>query len=129
MQDNINYNLTLFTGVLNEDNVTVLNDGYYYTGHNKSSVKLEYFTYANEWSDRKNVKFFQNLDNALTWYARKFKDRVVFQGAAWLCEDDDSYIRLSDLLRQEFSTLIENINQEEKDAAINKWLNVCFYSI
>lgn len=79
--------LTLHENVVSTDHITILEDKYYYVGHNKATVKLTYYTYANEWSDREHVKYFKSVDNAIEWYEKNFRDRAIDQGRIWSEED------------------------------------------
>lgn len=81
--------LTLYEGCLNDDHVVILEDGFKFTGHNGSTVALVYYTYANEWSNHENIRFFTTLENAMKWYKKEFRDRAVYQGRVWLTEGGD----------------------------------------
>ena len=80
--------LTLHENVLTTDEAIILEDGYYYKGHNKAQVKLCIYHYANEWSDREEARYFRTLENALDYYKKHYKERVLEQGKAWLEEDE-----------------------------------------
>lgn len=75
--------LTLFEGVLNDDHLIILEDNYYYKGHNKATCKLVYYTFATEWSNKEHKMFFKSIDNALEWYKKHLLDRVIMQGKEW----------------------------------------------
>lgn len=70
--------IKLFTGVLNDDTLSVATDG---------KALLEYWTYATEWSDNLHKKLFSDIESALRWYRREFHDRVLDQGEWWLQDD------------------------------------------
>lgn len=75
---------TLYEGVLNNDHITLCDDG---------SALLTYYTYATEWSNNVIEKAFNTLDDAVRYYKRKFHDRVFEQGKRWIEEDKEySYI-------------------------------------
>lgn len=67
---------------------------------------LHYFTYANEWCDREHVKEFKDMEQALDWYEKNMRERVVAQGKYWLQEDGD---------------MIENITDED---AVDEWRTI-----
>lgn len=75
------------------------------TDYVKDNV-LHYFTYATSWTDTEHVKEFKTLEQALEWYEKSMRERVVEQGKYWLQEDGD---------------MIENITDEE---AANEWRTV-----
>lgn len=75
--------ITLNTGVLNDDTVSVATDG---------KALLEYYTYATEWSDNLHKKLFPDIQSAIRYYQNKFPDRVFEQGKWWLQDNDiDEY--------------------------------------
>ena len=75
--------ITLNTGVLNDDTISVATDG---------KALLEYYTYATEWSDNLHKKLFPDLQSAIRYYQSKFPDRVFEQGKWWLQDNDiDEY--------------------------------------
>lgn len=80
-------NILLHQNPLTDDAVLELEQGYYYKNHNKSTVKLVYYTYANEWGDKEHVKFFKSIDTAIEWYKKNFRDRAIEQGKFWLLEN------------------------------------------
>lgn len=86
--EHVKAELTLHENCLTTDKVAILEDGYYFKGHNKAQVKLYVYYYANEWGDREEVKFFKTLENALDYYKKHHKERVLEQGKAWLEEGD-----------------------------------------
>lgn len=99
------YIITLYEGGLNDDLIRELDEKHYYKGHNKARAALFYYTYANEWCNHENVKFFKNAENAIAWYKKHFKDRAIYQGRVWLTgenaeaegqRDDDGIIITSD---------------------------------
>lgn len=73
---------TLYEGVLNDDYMTVEQDG---------SVLITYYTYATEWSNVVHEKCAYDMERALAWYKNKFPDRVKAQGEEWIGEDTDDY--------------------------------------
>lgn len=66
---------------------------------------LHYFTYATEWSDREHIKEFKTTAEALEWYEKNMRERVISQGMWWLEED--------------------GIKGTEEDA-INEWENITY---
>ena len=70
----------IYTGVLNDDYLVVEEDG---------SVLLTYFTYQSSWSNQVHEKVFNDLDSALEWYHKEFKERVVEQARYWLYRRED----------------------------------------
>lgn len=70
---------TLFTGVLNDDTISIATDG---------KALLEVWTYATEWSDKLSKKLFPDIQSAIRYYQNKFPDRVFEQGKWWLQDND-----------------------------------------
>lgn len=118
-------NLTLFQGVLNDDNITILEDGYCYQGHNRANVKLTYYTYANEWSNHDHHKFFKSLDNACAWYKKHMLDRAIYQGACWLSDDDEALAELVN--NHDFDYVMNHLTKEQKADALNEWEALTVY--
>lgn len=75
------------------------------TDYIKDNV-LHYFTYATEWTDREHIIEFKSTEQAIEWYEKHMRDRVVAQGKYWLEEDGD---------------MVENITDED---AISEWENI-----
>lgn len=120
--------LTLFEGVLNNDELIALTGNYYYKGHNKAKVKIEYYTYANEWGNHKHEKYFKTLENACKWYKQNMPDRVVLQGAFWLSEDGgEEHKHLKELINKDYGTAIEQMTEQEKQDAIDEWESLTLY--
>ena len=67
---------------------------------------LHYYTYATEWTDREHIIEFESTEQAIEWYEKHMRDRVVAQGKYWLEEDGD---------------MVENITDED---AISEWQNI-----
>ena len=124
MENKVN-TLTLFEGVLNNDELIVLTGDYYYKGHNKAKVKIEYYTYANEWGNHKHEKYFKTLENACEWYKKNMLDRVILQGAFWLREDEE-HEELKAIL-EDYGTALEKMTEEQKQDAIDEWESLTLY--
>lgn len=50
---------------------------------------LHYYTYATCWTDAEHVIKFKTTEQALEWYEKHMRDRVVAQGKAWAEEDSE----------------------------------------
>lgn len=87
----------LYTGVLNDDYLVVEEDG---------SVLLTYFTYQTPWSDRMFEKVFNDLDSALEFYRKMFKERVLEQAKRWFDELEDFERGLEEITASEYWTEI-----------------------
>jgi hypothetical protein len=109
--------ITLYEGCLNDDFVQVLEDGYYYKGHNKAQVVLFYYTYANEWSNHEHKKFFKTLENAIEWYKKSFKDRAIYQGRVWLTDGGEDYTETDE----------DGIVLAKDEDALNEFDNLTLY--
>lgn len=57
---------------------------------------LHYFTYATEWTDAEHVVKFKSTEQALDWYEKNMRERVVAQGKYWLQEDGDHEQNITD---------------------------------
>ena len=60
--------IELHENVLTTDYIEVAPDGYHFKGHNGAKYLLVYYTYANEWSDRENVKYFKSYNRLREFY-------------------------------------------------------------
>lgn len=122
--------LTLFEGVLNSDNVMILKDNWYFTKHNKAKVKITFYTYANEWSNKENTRYFKTLENALKWYKKNMLDRVILQGGAWLTEDGgdgEEEAEIKKLIDGDYNTALEKMTEEQKTRCIEEWEMMTLY--
>ena len=122
--------LTLFDGVLNSDEMMILKDKWYFVKHNKAQVKITFYTYANEWSDRKNERYFKTLENAVKWYKKNMLDRVILQGGVWLSEsgDDDPEIKkITEIINKDYNTAIEKMTEEQKALCVDEWESLTLY--
>lgn len=59
-------------GVLNDDTLYIADDGKVFRGG--YAAVLEYYTYANPWSDAKHRKQFRTLENAQKYISKHYKD-------------------------------------------------------
>ena len=62
--------VVLRENVLTDDHLEICPTGYYWKGHGGSPIKIVYYTYANEWSDREHILYAKTLDKALEKYAK-----------------------------------------------------------
>ena len=99
--------LILYEGVLNDDELEILESQYVYTGRNFATCKITYWTFANEWANNKHEKYFQKVESAIEWYKKNLKDRVIEQGKYWLKEDE--------------------ITDPTESEAIDEWENMTLY--
>lgn len=90
MNNNIKASAILHENCLTDDIIEVLNDGWVYTGHNGANVKITYYTYANEWSDKEHEKYFKSIDNAINWYKKNMLERVKDMGKYWAYDNRDT---------------------------------------
>lgn len=121
MNDKIKGILTLYEGVLNDDTLTLLKDGWHYRGHNNAVVKIEYYTFRNAWENDKHTRFFKTLENALKWYKKEMLDRVIEQGGYWLAESpQDEPDKIEDILREKLNNR-EELTTYEKSLCIDEW--------
>lgn len=79
--------LTLCTGVLNDDTITVTPKG----------AVVEYYTYANEWSDHKHIERFDSVTEALDFYRKTFGARLDSE-AQYLSEVEGENVAADDLV-------------------------------
>lgn len=87
---------TLYEGVLNDDYITVGQDG---------SALLTYYTYATEWSNHQHEKVFNSLGDAVDYYKRQFHSRVFEQGKRWI-EEDKEYSYIADTPEEYWNTVV-----------------------
>lgn len=122
--------LTLFEGVLNSDEMMILKDRWCFVKHNKAKVKITFYTFANEWSDRKNERYFKTLENAVKWYKKNMLDRVILQGGVWLSDsgDDDPEIKkITEIINGDYNTAIEKMTEAQKARCIDEWEALTLY--
>ena len=124
MENKVN-TLTLFEGVLNNDIMNITKDGYYYKNHNKATVKVVYYTYANEWSNHEHKRFFKTIIRACEWYKKNMFDRAIYQGAVWLSDEDEAIAELVN--NHDFDYVIKHLTKEQKADALNEWENLTLY--
>lgn len=122
--------LTLFEGVLNSDEIEILKSQYAYRLKSCPRVKIEFYTFATEWSDKKNTRYFKTKENALKWYKKIMLDRVILQGGAWLSEsgDDDPEIKkITEIINGDYNTAIEKMTEEQKALCVDEWEALTLY--
>lgn len=100
--------LVLHENVVSDDEVTILEDEYYYKNHNKAKVKLVINHYQNEWTDYQEIHYFKTLEKALDFYKNKCRERVLDQGKYW------------------YQDFMENGEGTEEDWE-NEWDNLTYY--
>lgn len=71
MLDNCN-SFIVFQGVLNDDIVHIVDKGKMFKGG--FIAVLEYYTYLNEWNNKKNYKYFRNLDTLKKYIDKKYNN-------------------------------------------------------
>lgn len=99
--------LVLHENVVSNDEVKILEDGYYYKNHNKATVKLIINYYQNEWTDYQKEFYFKSLEKALDYYKKTHRERVLDQGKYW-CEEGG----------------LENTTETDWE---NEWDNLTYY--
>lgn len=122
--------LTLFEGVLNDDEIECLKSQYVYTGRNNARYKITFYTFANEWSDKKNERYFKTIENALKWYKKNMLDRVILQGGAWLTEDGgdgEEEAEIKKLIDGDYNTALDKMTEEQKTRCIEEWEMMTLY--
>lgn len=67
---------------------------------------LHYFTYATCWTDKEHVLEFESTEQAIEWYEKHMRDRVVAQGKYWLEEDGEQNATDEDAM-SEWRTIVE----------------------
>ena len=118
--------LTLYEGVLNDDNALILKDKWYFKGHNKAQVKITVYEYATAWSDKKIERYFKTLDKALAWYEKEYRNRCILQGKAWLyAQNDESEHGVSgEIDKRNYEEIVAKYTDDE---AISEWENMTVY--
>jgi hypothetical protein len=64
--------LTIREGVLNDDILYIANTNKVFKGG--YIAILEYYTYLNEWNDKKQFKRFKSIDSAKKYISKKYPD-------------------------------------------------------
>ena len=60
----------LFEGVLNDDTLYIANQGKVFKGGYIACI--EYYTYLNEWNNKKHYKYFRNLETLEKYLIKKY---------------------------------------------------------
>jgi hypothetical protein len=68
MDNSISY--VLRDGVLNDDILHIANAGYSFKGGYVACI--EYYTFLNEWNNKKHLKYFKNLNTLETYVAKRY---------------------------------------------------------
>ena len=74
MLDNCN-SFIIYQGVLNDDIVHIVNKGKMFKGG--FIAVLEYYTYLNEWNNKKNYKYFKNLNTLKKYIDKKYNNPAI----------------------------------------------------
>lgn len=69
----------LFQGVLNDDTIEICDEGKCFNLPKHPTVRVTYWTYANEWSNRKHVFYACSVENAVKRYKRETKRVPEFE--------------------------------------------------
>lgn len=64
------FTIRLYENPLTDDMMTVLNEGYAYKGHNRASVKIVWYSYANEWGDHEHELYARTIEGAIAKYQK-----------------------------------------------------------
>ncbi len=122
--------LTLFEGVLNNDEMEILKSQYAYRIKGCPSVKITFYTFATSWSDKKNTRYFKTMEEAGEWYKKNMLDRVILQGGAWLTEDGgdgEEEAEIKKMIDGDYNTALEKMTEEQKALCVNEWEMMTLY--
>jgi hypothetical protein len=62
-------------GVLNDDTLHITNAGYSFKGGYVACI--EYYTFLNEWANKKHLKYFRNLITLEKYIAKRYPDADI----------------------------------------------------
>lgn len=65
----------LFQGVLNDDIVYIANKGFNFKGGYVAVI--EYYTFLNEWNNRKHLRYFRTLNALEKYIAKKYPNADI----------------------------------------------------
>lgn len=84
--------ITLHEGVLNDDVIHVADEGYHFGNSSRFKFCVEYFTFANEWCNRKHHFYATSVESAIKRYAKETKrlnkeeaEEIVYDVYACVC--------------------------------------------